>query len=102
MNSHMALVPKWGRHTIGLVIILAAMLSGCGTINAYTGAALTDAAANYQGAKTNAQTSNDMKLTAWADAACAIPLGALSRAGSPVIIRAALTACPVPGVAVLP
>ena len=85
-----------------VAFVIAVLLTGCGTINAYTGAALTDAAANYHGAKTNAQTANDMKLTAWADAACAIPLGALSRAGSQVIIRAALTACPVPGVAVLP
>lgn len=58
-------------------------------------------AANYQGAKTNAQTANDMKITAWADAACAIPLGALSRAGSLYIVRAALTACPVPGLAMM-
>ncbi len=84
------------------IAILAAILSGCGTINAYTGAALTAAAADYQGAKTNIQAANDMRLAAWADGACAIPLGALSRAGSPVIIRAALTACPVPGVSVLP
>ena len=85
-----------------VAFVIAVLLTGCGTINAYTGAALTSAAADYQGAKTNIQAANDMRLAAWADGACAIPLGALSRAGSPVIIRAALTACPVPGVAVLP
>lgn len=86
-----------------VLIIGAVALSGCGSLNAYTGAALNAAEAGYSGAKQNAKSADDMKFILWADTACAIPLGSLARnaTGNPYAVNAALTACPIPNVGIV-
>jgi hypothetical protein len=86
-----------------LSVVSAVALSGCGVMNAYTGAALTTGEANYAGAKQNVMAVSDMKMMMWADAACALPLGALARnaTGNPNAVNAALVACPIPNVGVV-
>lgn len=87
-----------------MLIILAAIgLAGCGVLNTFTGAQLNSAEANYAGSKQNVKAADDMKLIAWADAACAMPVGALQRnaTGNPYAVNAVLTACPIPNVGVI-
>jgi uncharacterized protein YceK len=96
-----------GFASLGMLIVLAALaallLSGCGTLNAYTGAALNAAEAGYTGTRQNAKSADDMKFIVWSDSACAIPLGALSRnaTGNPNAVSAALTACPVANMGII-
>lgn len=79
------------------------LLSGCGAINAYTGASLNAGEANYVGARQNLKSADDMRMILWADAACALPLGALARnaTGNPYAVNAALVACPIPNVGIV-
>lgn len=88
---------------IPLIAAAAVMLSACGAMNTYTGAALNAGEANYTGAKQNIRSADDMKLIIWADSACALPLGALARnaTGNPYAINAALVACPIPNVGIV-
>ena len=83
--------------------VLAACISGCGAMNAYTGAALNAGEADYAGTKSNIQKLDDGAFKAWADAACKIPLGALARnnTGNTNAVQAALEACPIPSVGVV-
>ena len=75
----------------------AFLMTGCGAMNAYTGAVLTAGGSDYAGAKKNLQAMDDMRLQAWLDQACTMPLGALARnaTGNPNAITAVLSACPV-------
>lgn len=86
-----------------VLIVGALLLSGCGALNAYTGAALNSAEAGYSGAKQNIKSADDMRFITWADAACALPLGSLARnaTGNPYAVNAALTACPIPNVGIV-
>lgn len=86
-----------------LAVCAALVLSACGTLNAYTGAALNAGEAGYAGARQNIKSIDDMKMIAWADAACAMPVGALQRnaTGNPFAVNAVLTACPIPNVGVI-
>lgn len=86
-----------------VLIVGAALLSGCGTLNAYTGALFNAGEAGYTGAKQNAKSADDMKFILWADTACAIPLGSLARnaTGNPNAVSAALTACPVANMGII-
>lgn len=102
-----AVATQAGFVRLPLLLLLAlgasVALSGCGVLNAYTGAALTTGEANYAGAKQNVMAVSDMKMIMWADAACALPLGALARnaTGNPNAVNAALVACPIPNVGVV-
>ena len=90
-----------------LLVLLAAgaalVLSACGALNTYTGAALNSGEANYSGAKQNAKSVDDMKMIVWADTACSLPIGALQRnaTGNPYAVNAALVACPIPNVGIV-
>jgi hypothetical protein len=86
-----------------LAFLLAFPLSGCGTMNAYTGAVLTSGEANYAGAKKNIQAADDLTFMTWADSACALHLGSLQRnaTGNPGAVYAALIACPISNVGVV-
>jgi hypothetical protein len=83
--------------------VLASTLSGCGSINAYTGAAINAGESSFTGAKQNIQAIDDAKFIGWLDAACAMPVGALQRnaTGNSEAVQAVLTACPIPSVAVV-
>ncbi len=89
-----------------LAVAIGAMLlmGGCGTLNAWNSGMLTKGAGDYTAAKINLQKTDDMKLQAWIDSACAMNVGALQRAastsGNGNAITAVFTACPVPGVGV--
>ncbi len=89
----------------GMLFLVMALLclSGCGAMNEYTGAALNYTEQGYAGARQNIRSADDMKLVTWADAACALNVGALARnaTGNPNIIKAALEACPIPSVGVV-
>ncbi len=97
-----------GRAMPGMLLILsvgtAVLMGGCGTLNAWNSAMLTKGAGDYTSAKQNIQKTDDMKLQAWIDSACAMNVGALQRAastsGNGNAITAVFTACPVPGVGV--
>lgn len=95
----------FARMSLLLLLAVGAMLalSACGTLNAYTGAALNSGEANYGGAKQNAKSVDDMKMIVWADSACSLPLGALQRnaTGNPYAVNAALVACPIPNVGIV-
>ena len=82
---------------------IAASLSGCGSMNAYTGAAINAGESSFTGAKQNLQAIDDAKFIGWMDAACAMPVGALQRnaTGNSDAVQAVLTACPVPNMAVI-
>ena len=90
--------------SIILCIIAALSLSACGTVNTGYGALITSGVQDYAGAKSNIQKTDDLKLQAWVDSACAVNVGALQRAvsttGNQSIANAVFTACPVPGVGV--
>lgn len=86
-----------------LIAISALALSACGTMNAFTSAALTTGTADYAAAKKNLQTIDDAKLQAWLDSACSTNVGALQRAsatGNAHVANAVFTACPVSNVGV--
>lgn len=85
------------------ILIAALALSACSVLNTFGGAQLNSAEANYAGAKQNVKAADDMKLIAWADAACAMPVGALQRnaTGNPYAVNAVLIACPIPNVGVI-
>ena len=87
-----------------LAVLGACLLSACGTINSGYSAVLNNAGQDYMGVKANLQQTDDMKLRAWIDGACAVNIGALQRAistsGNPSIANAIFTACPVPAVGV--
>jgi len=92
---------KQGGFARPVLLLLIAFVSlvaigGCGTLNAYTSAALNAQQADYAGAKKNAQATSDAAFKAWTDAACALPLGALQRndTGNPGAPSAAMAACP--------
>lgn len=86
-----------------LAMVAAVLMTGCGALNTFTGAQLNSAEANYAGAKQNIKATDDMKLIAWSDAACAMNVGALQRnaTGNPYAVNAVLTACPIPNVGVI-
>ncbi len=88
----------------GLVILSCVNLSGCGAMNTTYGGMITQGVQDYAGAKSNIQKTDDLKLQAWVDTACAVNVGALQRAvsttGNQSIANAVFTACPVPGVGV--
>jgi len=86
-----------------IAILFAVSLAGCGTMNAWNGAALNKVESDYSGAKQNLKSFDDMKFVTWADAACAIPLGALQRnaTGNPRAVNAVFEACPVANVGVV-
>ncbi len=81
-----------------------AILAGCAPINSAYNGVLTQGVADYASAKQNIQATDDMKLRAWVDSACAVNIGALQRAvstsGNPAVANAVFTACPVPAVGV--
>jgi uncharacterized protein YceK len=85
--------------SVGVAILWTFLLSGCGTINSQFAAGLNAASSDYGQVKKNLQTTDDMKLQAWTDTACAITLGALQRAASTTgnanVTRAALATCPI-------
>jgi len=87
----------------GAAALALSVLSGCGTINAYTGAAINAGESGYAGAKQNLKAIDDAKFIGWADVACTLPLGALQRnaTGNPDAVKAVLTACPIPNLAVV-
>jgi len=87
---------------VGTVTSLAA-LAGCSAINAYTGGIINAGESGYAGARQNVRAIDDAAFVGWSDAACAIKVGALQRnaTGNPNAVKAVLTACPVPSVAVL-
>ncbi len=97
-----------GRATPLLLLTVAIgtmlLMGGCGTLNAWNAGMLTKGAGDYTAAKINLQKTDDMKLQAWIDSACAMNVGALQRAastsGNGNAITAVFTACPVPGVGV--
>ncbi|MFL9904695.1 hypothetical protein PQR71_42320 [Paraburkholderia fungorum] len=82
---------------------LVTCLAGCGSMNAYTGAAINAGESGYAGAKQNLKAIDDAKFIGWADIACTLPLGALQRnaTGNPDAVKAVLTACPIPNLAVV-
>jgi uncharacterized protein YceK len=86
-----------------LMCVMIVGMTGCGAMNTYTGAAINAAESGYAGARQNAKAVDDMKLIAWSDAACAMPLGAIARnaTGNPYAVSAVLTACPVPNVGIV-
>jgi hypothetical protein len=83
--------------------LLSIALSGCGAINAYTGAAINAGESGFTGAKQNIQAIDDARLIGWMDTACTLPVGALQRnaTGNPDAVQAVLTACPVPSMALV-
>lgn len=85
------------------ILLLALALCGCGALNTFNGAQLNNAESNYAGARQNIKSLDDLKMIAWADAACAMPVGALQRnaTGNPYAVNAVLTACPIPNVGVI-
>ncbi len=87
-----------------IAIIACVNLSGCGAMNTTYGGMITQGVQDYAGAKSNIQKTDDLKLQAWVDTACAVNVGALQRAvsttGNQSIANAVFTACPVPGVGV--
>jgi uncharacterized protein YceK len=87
----------------GVAALALSALSGCGTINAYTGAAINAGESGYAGAKQNLKAVDDAKFVGWTDIACTMPLGALQRnaTGNPDAVKAVLTACPIPNLAVV-
>lgn len=64
---------------IAFLILFGLSFAGCGTMNAYTSAALVTAGSDYEGAKKNLQDLDDIKFKAWVDMAATIPAGALQR-----------------------
>lgn len=72
-------------------------------MNAYTGAAINAGEANYAGAKQNLKGVDDARFIGWADVACTLPIGALQRnaTGNPDAVKAVLTACPIPNLALV-
>lgn len=86
-----------------LLMAIAATLPGCTAFNAYTGAAINAGEASSAGAIQNIKAIDDAKYTGWVQAACAMPIGALQRnnTGNAQANQAILTACPIPGVAVV-
>jgi hypothetical protein len=73
------------------------------TIRTYTGAAINAGESDYTGAKQNIKAVDDAKFIGWTDIACTLTLGALQRnaTGHPDAIKAVLTACQIPGLAVV-
>lgn len=88
---------------IAFLILFGLSFAGCGTMNAYTSAALVTAGSDYEGAKKNLQDLDDIKFKAWVDMAATIPAGALQRnnTGNPNAVRAVLLACPIRGVGII-
>jgi hypothetical protein len=91
-----------------IVLLVASLgtalaLSGCGAMNAYTGAAINAGESDYTGMKQNLQAADDAKFVGWTAIACTMPIGALQRnaTGNPDAVQAVLTACPVAGLAVI-
>ena len=89
---------------ICIIAITCLNLAGCGAMNTTYGGMITQGVQDYAGAKANIQKTDDLKLQAWVDTACAVNVGALQRAvsttGNQSIANAVFTACPVPGVGV--
>ena len=89
---------------ICVIATVCLILSGCGAMNTTYGGMITQGVQDYAGAKANIQKTDDLKLQAWVDTACAVNVGALQRAvsttGNQSIANAVFTACPVPGVGV--
>lgn len=81
-----------------LCAVMAISLSGCGALNSWTAGVENNAAADYVGARANIQKADDMALQLVADSACAVKLGALSRAGAtnPAVVSGILKLCPIP------
>jgi hypothetical protein len=81
-----------------MVGMMVFMLSACGTINPYLAGIEAKGASDYQGARANLQTADDMAFTIWVDQSCNIKLGALKRnaTGNNAAVIAALSACPIP------
>ena len=86
-----------------LVAAIGVALSGCGSMNAYTGAAINAGEAGYAGAAQNLKAIDDAKFIGWNALACTMPLGSLQRnaTGNPDAVKAILTACPIPGLALV-
>ena len=84
-------------------VACAMALSGCGAMNAYTGAAINAGESGYTGAKQNLQALDDAKFVGWSALACTMPIGALQRnaTGNPDAVQAILTACPIAGLALV-
>ena len=73
-------------------------VAGCSAVNPYIAGVEAKGATDYQGAKANLQTADDMAFMVWTDSACNIKLGALKRnaTGNPAAVTAVLQACPIP------
>lgn len=84
-------------------LVASISLCGCGSMNAYTGAVINAGEASYAGAKQNLKAVDDAKFIGWTDIACTLPIGALQRnaTGNPDAVKAVLTACPIPNMAMV-
>jgi len=84
--------------SILLTLVSCATIAGCGAVNPYIAGVEAKGATDYQGARANLQTADDMAFMVWTDSACNIKLGALKRnaTGNPAAVTAVLQACPIP------
>lgn len=86
------------------ILALCATLSACGTVNTWNAAMLGKGAGDYAAAVNNLKETDDLKLRAWVDGACAVNVGALQRIASSTgnvnAVNAVFMACPVPNVGV--
>ena len=86
------------KFSILLILMSCATIAGCSAVNPYIAGVEAKGASDYQGAKANLQTADDMAFMVWTDSACNIKLGALKRnaTGNPAAVTAVLQACPIP------
>jgi hypothetical protein len=81
-----------------VLTLTAAMLSGCDSINSLTAGALHYGETNSASTFSNLQRANVDAVELWKKTACALTLGGIAAVGDSTAVKAALMACPAPGV----
>jgi hypothetical protein len=81
-----------------MLAVTAAMLSGCDSLNSFTAGALHYGETNSAGTFSNLQRANVDAVTLWKKSACGLTLGGIAAIGDTNAVKAALMACPAPGV----
>jgi hypothetical protein len=82
-----------------LTLTLAAiMLSGCDSLNSLTAGALHYGESNSASTFSNLQRANVDAVVLWKKSACGLTLGGIAAIGDTTAVKAALMACPAPGV----
>lgn len=91
------------KHIVCAAIVLASTLSlgGCGTLNAWTSATLTQGESDAGGAAQNVARINADAVRVWKLESCGLTLGGLAAAADPVATKAAIQTCPPPNVIVV-